>query len=107
MIHSLFTTFYKIKYRLFSSFGPWAHKRIEETAPDFDYFPIYAHSMLHEKHLWCYNKDGLINKTQSTRHFMDVKRIGLLDKLAGIPFTHSRQKEDLCVIATKKHKCLC
>ena len=84
-----------------SSFGPWAHRRIKENSPQSDYFSIYAHSMLHEKHLWCYNKEGLINKIISSGKFKNVKKIGLLNKLAGIPFTHNRPEEDLCVIATK------
>ena len=84
------------------SFGPWAHTRIKENSPNSDYFSIYAHSMLHEKHLWCYNKEGLINKIKQTGKFKSVKKIGLLNKLAGIPFTHNRIQEDLCVIATKK-----
>ncbi len=83
------------------SFGPWAHKRIKENSPDSDYFSIYTHSMLHEKHLWCYNKHGLINKIKSTGKFKCVKKLGLLNKLAGIPFTHNRPEEDLCVIAIK------
>ena len=85
-----------------SSFGSWAHTRIKENSPQSDYFSIYAHSMLHEKHLWCYNKEGLINKLVSSGNFTTVQRVGLLNKLAGIPFTHNRPQEDLCVIATKK-----
>lgn len=85
-----------------SSFGPWAHTRIGENSPSSDYFSIYAHSMLHEKHLWCYNKHGLINKIESSSKFINVKKIGLLNKIAGIPFTHNRPEEDLCVISTKK-----
>jgi len=83
------------------SFGPWAHKRIKENSPQSDYFSIYAHSMLFEKHLWCYNRTGLINKIVSTGKFKNVKRIGLLNNLSGIPFTHNRPEEDLCVLATK------
>lgn len=85
-----------------SSFGPWAHTRIKENSPQSDYFSIYAHSMLHEKHLWCYNQKGLIHKIISSGKFKNVKKIGLLNKLSGIPFTHNRPEEDLCVIATKK-----
>tara|TARA_B100001287_G_scaffold238699_1_gene212270 strand:- start:6216 stop:6929 length:714 start_codon:yes stop_codon:yes gene_type:complete len=85
-----------------SSFGPWAHTRISENSPSSDYFSVYAHSMLHEKHLWCYNKHGLINKIESSNKFISVKKIGLFNKLAGIPFTHNRPEEDLCVIAIKK-----
>lgn len=84
------------------SFGPWAKTRIEENAPESDYFSIYAHSMLHEKHLWCYNKTGLIHKIESSGKFKDAKRLGLLNKYSGIPFTHNRLEEDLCVIAAKK-----
>lgn len=85
-----------------SSFGPWANTRIKKNSPNSDYFSIYAHSMLHEKHLWCYNKHGLINKIESSNKFINVKKIGLLNKLAAIPFTHNRPEEDLCVISTKK-----
>ena len=84
------------------SFGPWALNRIEMSSSESDYFSIYAHSMLHEKHLWCYNKDGLINKIERTSKFKNVKKIGLLNKFAGIPFTHNRPEEDLCIIAAKK-----
>lgn len=84
-----------------SSFGPWAQTRIKENSPNSDYFSIYAHSMLHEKHLWCYNKTGLINKIITSGKFKNAKKIGLLNKSTGIPFTHNRPQEDLCVIATK------
>jgi predicted SAM-dependent methyltransferase len=84
------------------SFGPWAHRRIKANSPHSDYFSIFAHSMLHEKHLWCYNKEGLINKMKQTCNFKSIKKIGLLNKSAGIPFTHNRIQEDLCVIATKE-----
>ena len=83
------------------SFGSWAHKRIKENSPQSDYFSIYAHSMLFEKHLWCYNSKGLINKIVTSGKFKNVKRIGLLNRLSGIPFTHNRPEEDLCVLATK------
>jgi len=84
------------------SFGPWAHTRVRENSPNSDYFSIYAHSMLHEKHLWCYNKKGLQNKIVASGKFKNIKKIGLLNKLAGIPFTHNRIQEDLCIIAAKK-----
>jgi predicted SAM-dependent methyltransferase len=83
------------------SFGPWAQKRIKEDSPQSDYFSIYAHSMLYEKHLWCYNSQGLIDKIISSRKFKEVKRITLLNSLSGIPFTHNRPEEDLCVLAIK------
>ena len=85
-----------------SSFEAWAHTRIKENSPNSDYFSIYTQSMLHEKHLWCYNKHGLINKIKASGKFKNAKKIGLLNKLAGIPFTHNRPEEDLCIIATKK-----
>lgn len=84
------------------SFGPWAHTRIKENSPNSDYFSIYAHSMLHEKHLWCYNKEGLINKLKIKDYFTNIKRLSLFDKFAHIPFTHNRVQEDLCIMATKK-----
>tara|TARA_B100001287_G_scaffold72444_1_gene60078 strand:- start:10329 stop:11042 length:714 start_codon:yes stop_codon:yes gene_type:complete len=84
------------------SFASWAHTRIKENSPNSDYFSIYTHSMIHEKHLWCYNKKGLIHKITSSGKFKNVKKIGLLNKLSGIPFTHNRPEEDLCVIASKK-----
>jgi len=83
------------------SFGTWAHKRIKENSPQSDYFSIFTHSMLYEKHLWCYNRQGLTSKLTSTGKFKDVRRIGLFNRLSGIPFTHNRLEEDLCVLATK------
>ena len=53
-------------------------------------------------YLWCYNKEGLINKILASGGFKNAKKVGLLNKFAGIPFTHNRPQEDLCVIATKK-----
>lgn len=53
-------------------------------------------------YLWCYNKEGLINKILASGGFKIAKKVGLLNKFAGIPFTHNRPQEDLCVIATKK-----
>ena len=84
------------------AFGAWAETRINENSTNSDYFSIYAYSMLHEKHLWCYNKTGLINKISTSGKFKNTKKVGLLNKYAGIPFTHNRPQEDLCVIATKK-----
>ena len=83
------------------NFKEWANKRIPEESEISDYFSIFTHSMIHEKHLWCYNKDGLISKIKSTGMFENVRQVGLLNKLAGIPFTHNRPEEDLCVLATK------
>lgn len=83
------------------SFGKWAHNRIKEDSPNSDYFSIFTHSMLHEKHLWCYNRTGLINKLTNSGLFKDAKRLNLLDRLSGIPFTHNRPEEDLCVLVVK------
>ena len=83
------------------SFGPWAVNRIEASSSESDYFSIYAHSMLHEKHLWCYNREGLINKLKKKGRFTNIKRVGLLNRYAHIPFTHNRVQEDLCIMADK------
>lgn len=85
-----------------SSFGPWAHKRIDEDSPQSDYFSIFTHSLPFQKHWWCYNKEGLINKVRKSGKYKNIGRLSLYDSMSGIPFTHNRPEEDLCVIAIKK-----
>lgn len=77
----------------------WALHRITKNSPNSFYFSIFSHSLLHEKHEWCYDADGLIFQLEVTNKFKNIKEISLTDNLANIPFTHNRPNEDVCVIA--------
>jgi predicted SAM-dependent methyltransferase len=82
-------------------FADWARTRIPIDSPQSFYFSIYTHSVLHEKHLWCYDEAGLKYELQRSGKFKSVQRISLFNNLACIPFTHNRPLEDLCVLAQK------
>lgn len=77
----------------------WAHKRIEEDSPNSFYFSIFSHSMLFEKHKWCYDAEGIIYQFEFTHKFKNIREVKLNDEYANIPFTHNRPDEDVCVVA--------
>lgn len=81
------------------NYNDWALKRIHPDSPGSFFFSVYTHSMKYEKHEWCYDAEGIIYQLIQTREFKDIIEIKLEDKLANIPFTHKRPKEDVCIIA--------
>jgi SAM-dependent methyltransferase len=83
------------------SFSDWAKTRIESTAPQSFYFSIFAHSVPHQAHLWCYDHEGLIYQINKSIAPKKIKFISPFHKLANIPFTHNRPLEDLCVLIQK------
>ena len=85
-----------------TKFYNWAVKRIKSSHSRSDFFSIFTHSHLHQEHKWCYNKNGLINKINSSKEFINTQEISLFHKFCNIPFTHNRPEEDLCVITQKK-----
>lgn len=82
-------------------FTNWAHTRIPQGAPQSMYFSIYTHSVLHERHLWCYDKEGLAYQLTRSGKFKSIQRLSLFNPLASIPFSHNRPLEDLCMLAQK------
>jgi predicted SAM-dependent methyltransferase len=84
------------------AFNECARRRIKEDSPDSFYFSIAAHSLLYEKHLWCYDFEGLAYMLNEAKTFCDIQEIGLEHPLASYPFTHNRPEEDVCVLARRK-----
>jgi len=80
----------------------WAHKRIDPGSPDSFYFSVYSHSLPHEPHEWCYDAEGIKYQLEKSGLYDDIREIPLNHELAGIPFTHNRPKEDVCVMAQLK-----
>ena len=81
---------------------PWALTRIEKNSPDSFYFSVFAHSVLHEQHKWCYDIEGLIYQMNATGKFKNITELRITDELAASPFTHNRPHEDVCVLAQLK-----
>jgi hypothetical protein len=94
-------------------FGRFARQRIPDDAPSSFYFSVFAHSFAHspvdstdrthrDQHKWCYDYEGL--KFQLTRAggFTNIRKLGLLDPLAYVPFTHNRPEEDVCILAQRQ-----
>lgn len=84
-----------------NKFFNWAIKRVNKNSPPSDFFSVFTHSLPHQSHKWCYNKEGLIYKIKSTGLFSEIKKVGLFHGFSNIPFTHNRPEEDLCIIAKK------
>jgi len=83
------------------SFKDWALTRIPKDAPESFYFSIFTHSVLHQQHMWCYDEEGLKFQLSRTGKFKNIKRLSVFHPLAGVPFTHNRPLEDLCILAQK------
>lgn len=88
--------------RQMESFNKAAWKRIEASAPGSFYFSVFSHSLLYEKHMWCYDFEGLKYLLTETDSFDDIQELGLDHALANFPFTHNRPEEDVCVLARKR-----
>jgi predicted SAM-dependent methyltransferase len=84
------------------SFNKCAHRRIKEDSPDSFYFSMCAYSLLYERHLWCYDFEGLKYMLNETGAFYDILEIGVDHPFASFPFTHNRPEEDVCVLARKR-----
>jgi predicted SAM-dependent methyltransferase len=82
-------------------FHTWANQRVQLDAPESFYFSIFSHSMRHEEHKWCYDKEGLLYQVNRSNKFKEVKVLELSDVLSVVPFTHNRPEEDVCVIARR------
>lgn len=91
----------KKAYKTWKAFNRWAWKRIPKNAPESFYFSVFAYSLPATPHKWCYDYEGLKYILKATHLFKSTKRINLNNKLASVPFTHSRPEEDLCIMAKK------
>lgn len=80
----------------------WALNRIPEESPNSFYFSIFSHSLLHEKHEWCYDAEGLEYQLTQSGFFKNIEEVTLTHPLANIPFTHNRPNEDVCMVAQLK-----
>ena len=85
-----------------SQFQRWAETRVEKNAPDSFYFSVFTHSLPHQCHLWCYDKDGLDYIIKTSLGDVSTQFLTVWNKRSSIPFTHNRPLEDLCVLITKK-----
>ena len=65
-------------------------------------FSVFAHSLPYERHLWCYDRDGLAYLLGETGAFNEVQELDWGHALASVPFTHNRPHEDVCVMARRK-----
>jgi len=83
-------------------YNQYARTRIPEDAPNSFYFSVFAHSLPYEKHLWCYDFEGLEYQLNRTGLFDDIQEIGWEHALAACPFTHNRPEHDVCVLAIRK-----
>lgn len=83
------------------SFSDWAKTRIKNTAPQSFYFSIFTHSVPHQSHLWCYDREGLSYQIKNSITPKKITFLSPFHKLANIPFTHNRPLEDLCVLIQK------
>ncbi|HQI46383.1 MAG TPA: methyltransferase domain-containing protein [Bacteroidales bacterium] len=81
------------------TFYNWSLNRIEKNAPPSFFFSIFAHSLLHEQHKWCYDSEGLKYIIAKTGVYKNIRQLRLWNRLAANSFTHNRPWEDLCVIA--------
>jgi predicted SAM-dependent methyltransferase len=88
--------------RQMESFNKSAWKRVDPNAPDSFYFSVFTHSLLYERHMWCYDFEGLQYLLRETASFEDIEELGLDHPLANFPFTHNRPEEDVCVLARKR-----
>ncbi len=80
----------------------FAYQRIPEDAPDSFHFSVFAHSLTYERHLWCYDFDGLRYILNKTGLFGDIEELKIDHPFATFPFTHNRPDEDVCVLARRK-----
>lgn len=85
------------------TFYHWALNRIRKDAPSSFFFSVYAHSLLHEQHKWCYDAEGLKYIIRNSGVYENIKELKLWNKLASCSFTHGRPWEDVCVIANFKN----
>ena len=83
-------------------FKLWAQKRIAKEAPNSFYFSIFTHSLEHEPHKWCYDKEGLLYILELCQVFKEMTIIPMNHPLASEPFTHNRPHNDLCAMVRKK-----
>jgi predicted SAM-dependent methyltransferase len=83
-------------------FKDWAEKRFGKGAPQSYYFSVFSHSVLWQKHEWCYDYEGLEYGFKQSGLYTDISRIGIYDRWADIPFTHNRPWEDVVIVARKK-----
>lgn len=80
----------------------WARERVDENSPDSFYFSVFTHSVLYEKHHWCYDAEGLIYQLEKTNKFINIEEITLGHDWANVPFTHNRPNIDVCILAQVK-----
>lgn len=96
----------RYKYKLLHynwSFAEWAHTRIVPGAPQSFYFSIFTHSVPHQSHHWCYDKEGLKYQISRSIDAESIEFLSVFHPLASIPFTHNRPLEDLCVLIKKRN----
>lgn len=79
----------------------YARVRIPEGAPNSAYFSYYSHATANDPHKWCYDYEGLEFQVKRSGMYKNFQELKSTDALASNPFTHSRPREDVCVVAQK------
>ena len=92
---------YVSAYRvLMSSYPQFAHGGgVPADAPPSLIFSAFTHQF--GRHKCCYDRAGLLYAVRSAGGFVDVRILSLWDRLAGIPFTHNRPRQDVCLLARR------
>lgn len=99
----LFVKYYrKNRFNSLFQFYHWALNRVDKESPPSFFFSIFAHNLVHEKHNWCYDYEGLNYVIEKSGLFVKIRKLKITDKLASVPFTHNRPLEDVCIMAMKK-----
>lgn len=103
---------YMSGYKLHPRYLAFAQRRIPKDAPPSAIFSVFAHQfgyfppMLQLRpgsaHKWCYDYAGLQYQVERCGKFTQVRRLPLWHPLAGVPFTHNRPQEDVCLLARKR-----
>ncbi|TVQ46854.1 MAG: hypothetical protein EA365_04165 [Gloeocapsa sp. DLM2.Bin57] len=102
---------YLSNYKNFTRYRDFAirYRELPEDVPASCVFSVFAHQSGYriplipgDAHKWCYDYEGLEYQVQRVNEFKNIRKLGLFDSLAGIPFTHNRPYQDVCLIAQKK-----
>ncbi len=83
--------------------------RIPADTPPSCAFSVFAHQggyrdplLAGDAHKWCYDFEGLKYQVDRVNSFENVRQLGVFHALAGIPFTHNRPAEDVCLLAQRR-----
>jgi SAM-dependent methyltransferase len=87
---------YRLIYPSYPNFTRWF---LPSDAPSSMTFSIFTHQG--GEHKFCYDRKSLLYSVRSVGYYENVQILSILSPLAGVPFTHNRPAEDLCLLAQK------